>query len=297
MIASGTSHLETASIDPLCLRWEDTDGDGESEWLGLYHQAGEPSQLRAFILDGETWHDLQALEDEEYGLGVYATCELDVRDINTDGQVEILIWGHAEKSTDLLHMFAWNGTAYTLLAFFEGEAGIRLENEDGDLADEIAVGYKVGNNLAWEAVYTWNGTSYGWTWGRYRWFFLDRPHSYLTDTPEHTVISFYLAVDDHDLPGAYNLLSPAAQVSQPYQAWALGFATTLAAEVDAVQEISRSGSVAVVIAQVRAYDNLDGRVVTTLWDVEWTTMLTDTGWKLERSTTEQLDRWESSYYP
>lgn len=296
LTTEGKSQLQAANIDPLCLRWEDTDGDGQSEWLGLYHQPQETPQLRGFVLDGEAWYDLQALEDEDYGLGMYPTCELEVRDINTDGKIEILIGGHAEGSIDLLHVFVWNGSEYTLLALFEGKAGIRVKDEDGDLSDEIAVGYKAGGNLAWEAVYTWDGANYGWTWGRYRWFYLDRPHAYLTDTPEHAVISFYLAVDDRDLPGAYQLFSPAAQTSSPYETWAAGFATTLTVEVDAVHELSRDGNTALVVAQVRAYDNVDGRVIATLWDVEWTTTLTDAGWRLQTVTTDQLDRWEASYY-
>jgi hypothetical protein len=56
--------LIAAGIEPLCLRWEDTDGDGGPEWVGLYLRPGEPSQLTAFVLDGEQWYDLQPLKKE-----------------------------------------------------------------------------------------------------------------------------------------------------------------------------------------------------------------------------------------
>ncbi len=295
-VAKGQARLAAAGVEPLCLRWEDTDNDGEPEWIGLYLQPGEPPQLAAFVLDGETWHDLRPLEREKHGLGEHSACELDVRDINADGRVEILVWGHAEVSTDLLHIFVWDGTAYALLAPFEGEAGVRLENADGDLADEVVVGYEAGDDLVWEAVYTWDGTNYGWTWERYAWFYLDRPHAYRTDTPEHVVISFYLAVADCDLPGAYGLLSGSAQAARPYEAWAVGFVTTVAAEVGAVHELARSGDTATVAAQVRAYDNVDGRIIATLWDVRWTVVRTDAGWRLASGTTAQLDQWEMAYY-
>jgi hypothetical protein len=295
-VAAGQARLEAAGVEPLCLHWGDTDGDGEPEWVGLYLRPEELPQLAAFVLDGETWHDLRPLEKEKYGLGEHPTCELEVRDVNADGVVEVLIWGHAGTSIDLLHIFAWNGTTYALLAPFEGKAGVRLENRDGDLADEVVVGYDAGDDLVWEAVYTWDGANYGWTWERYAWFYLDRPHAYRTDTPEHAVISFYLAIDDCDLPGAYGLLSPAAQSARPAEEWMVGFVTTVAVEVGAVHELDRSGDIATVTAQVRAYDNMDGRVVATLWDVEWTVVRTGAGWRLNSSTAEQLDRWEAVYY-
>ncbi|MEA3338701.1 MAG: hypothetical protein U9R15_01920, partial [Chloroflexota bacterium] len=76
-----------------------------------------------------------------------------------------------------------------------------------------------------------------------------------------------------------------------------GFVATVAAEVGVVHEIGRSGDTATVIAQVRAYDNVDGRIIATLWDVEWTVALTPAGWRLENATTDELDRWEAVYYP
>lgn len=300
VVSRGRARLEAMGVEPLCLRWEDTDADGEAEWLGLHWQAGEPARLAAFVLDGDAWHELRALEGGRYGLGEHPTCELEVRDINVDGRDEILIWGHAEASVELLHVFVWDGAAYVLLASFEGRAGVRLENVDGDLADEIFEGYvdaEAGDDFVWEAVYTWDGASYGWTWERYRWFYLDRPHAYRSDTPKRAVISFYLAIDDRDLSGAYGLLSPAAQAAQGEEAWTVGFVTTIAVEVGSVHEISRSGETAVVVAQMRAYDNVGGRVMAALWDLEWLVVQTADGWRLESASAEQLERWEAVYYP
>jgi hypothetical protein len=174
--------------------------------------------------------------------------------------------------------------------------GVRLSNTDGDLADEVSVRYNAGSDLVWEAVHTWDGANYGWTWERYDWFYLDRPHAYLVDTPEHVVISFYLAVDDRDMPGAYGMLSASAQAAQVYEAWVAGFATTVAAEVGVVHERARSGDIASVAAQVLAYDNVDGRIVATLWDVEWAVVQAGGRWWLERANVLQLDQWELGYY-
>lgn len=296
-IAAGAARLEAEGVEPLCLRWEDADGDGDPEWVGLYLRPGVPPQLVAFVLDGDTWYDLLPLEGEEHGLGEYPNCELEMRDVNADGLIEILVWGHAGTSTDLLHIFVWDGATFALLASFEGDASVRLENWDGDLADEVCVGYDAGNGLVWEAVHTWDGTSYGWTWERYGWFYLDRPHVYRTDTPEHAVISFYLAVDDRDLRGAYGLLGPESQAAMPADEWMVGYVATVAAEVGAVHEISRSGDTATVVAQVRAYDNLDGRIIAALWDVEWTVVQVGAGWRLESGAAQELERWEAVYYP
>jgi hypothetical protein len=291
--ARGLARMEARGVEPLCLRWEDVDADGGAEWVGLYFRGG----LQAFVLDGDVWHDLLPQSGGKYGLGEYATCEVEVRDVNADGRTEILVWGHAGTSTDVLHIFVWDGTVYALVAPFEGEAGLRVENADGDLLEEVSVRYDAARDLVWEAVYTWDGKHYGWTWERYAWRYLDRPHTHLTDTPEHVVISFYLAIDDRDVPAAYGLLSPDTQAAQPYDEWAAGYATTVAAEVGSVHEQSRDGGVATVAAQVHAYDNVDGRVVVSLWDLTWTAVQTGGGWRLVSATGTQLDQWEASYYP
>ncbi|MGD8966187.1 MAG: hypothetical protein PVI07_01650 [Anaerolineae bacterium] len=296
-IAAGQVALEAQGVDPLCLRWEDTDGDGQAEWAGLYLRPTDRPRLEAFVLDGETWHELRALENEEYGLGMYPACELDVQDINGDGRVEVLIQGHAEENTDLLHIFVWDDLRYDLLAAFQGDAGIEVDDRDGKLGKEVIVRYDAGKGLAWEAIHTWDGANYGWTWERYDWLHSDYPHTYLTDDPEHVVISFYLALDDRDLPSAYSLLSSDARSSQPYQTWAAGFDTTLAVEVGSVHQIAQTGDSATVTAQVRSYDNLDGYVVGRLWDTTWSVRYGDQFWRLQSATSEVLDRWEAPYFP
>jgi hypothetical protein len=282
-------------VEPICLRWEDTDDDGEAEWVGLYLRPTEPPRLKGFVLDGDTWHELTAPKEERHGLGQYPACELAVDDLNIDGKSEILVLGHAEQGIDVLHAFVWREARYELLASFQGDAGVRVEDVQGDFAEEIVVRNRAGRDLAWETIHAWDGTTYGWVWERYKWLYADRPHSYLTDSPTHAVISFYLAVDDRDLPGAYGLLSAASRASQPYRAWAAGFHTTLSAEVGAVHQVERVGDRATVAAQVRSYDNLDGYIVGRLWDVTWTVVWESEHWRLDASADAELDRWEAPY--
>ena len=298
-IASTQARLAAAGVEPLCLRQDDTDGDGEPEWVGLYLYPADPPQLRGFVLDGTTWYDLLPPEggEEEGTLGEYPTCELEVRDLNADGRVEIAVFGHEGTSTDFLHIFVWNESAYAVLAAFEGEGGVRMENTDGDLADEVVVRLRPEGDLVWEIVYTWDGANYAWTWDRLAWFYLDRPHAYRDNTPLHALASFYLALDDRDLPGAYNLLSASGQAARPYAEWAWGFNTTLGVEVGAVHVVTQEGGWATIAAQVQALDNVGGRVVLTHYAVEWQLVETEAGWRLESGTTEVLDEWEVPYYP
>jgi hypothetical protein len=282
---------------PLCIRSTDVDGDAEPEWLGLYHLPADRPRLAAFVLDGDSWYELQAPPQEEHGLGTYATCELEVFDVNLDGRVEILIRGHAEQNVELLHIFVWDGVHYGLLASFQGDAGIQLEDLGGSLSKEVVVRYRVGEGLAWEAVHYWDGASYGWDWERYSWLYAGRPHAYLADEPKHAVISYYLALDDRDLPGAYGLLSGESQSAQAYGAFSGAFHTTLGIEVGAVRKTYQSDASATVTALVRSYDNLDGYVVGKLWDVRWTLVREEGRWWLDSVVGETLDQWEEPYYP
>lgn len=297
-VEASQAQARAAGVEPLCMRYEDTDADGQPEWVGLYIYPGPAPELRGFVLDTTSWYDLRPPESEEAkGLGEIAACEMEIRDLNADGRVEIVVWGHTQTGADLLHIFVWEGTRYALLGGFEGKGGIRLENTDGDLAEEVVVRWRPEGDLVWEVVYTWDGAHYAWTWDRYDWFYLDRPHAYLTDSPLHALACFYLALDDRDLPGAYGLLSPQAQAARPYSEWASGFHTTLGAEVGAARVVSQAGSSAAVVAQVRALDNLNGRVIATVYSVEWQLMETAAGWRLESGTSQLLEQWEVRYYP
>ncbi len=297
-VEAGWAQAARFGIQPLCLRQEETDGDPDLEWVGLYLLPSDPPRLQGFVLDGPHRYDLIAPETERVkSLGEFAACELEARDINADGRTEITIWGQTQKGSALLHIFVWDGRQYALLGQFEGRGGLYRENRDGDLADEIVVRWTPEGALVWEVIYTWDGANYVWTRDRYAWFYLDRPHPYPDDTPVHALASFYLALNDRDLPAAYRLLSPAARSAQPYEGWVLGFATTLRVEVGAVQIALQEGDRATVTAQVRAWDNVNGRVVVTVYAVRWEMVRLEEGWRLDWGTAEPLEQWEARYYP
>ena len=99
-----------------------------------------------------------------------------------------------------------------------------------------------------------------------------------------------------DLPAAFGLLSGPAQANQSYEAWVAGYATTVAVEAGAVSQIESGEGSATVACHVRAYDNIDGRVVSTLWDVKWTLVGSEAGWRLSSAAGTVLERREVAYY-
>jgi len=290
--------------DLTCLQYVDTDKDGAPEWVAVVHQPAPVSRLSAFIIDGDVAYPLEAARPEpgkpDLGLGQFATCEVTVRDINADGRPEVAIFGHADQNETLLHLYVWEDGEYRLLGSFRGTAGVAFEDADGDLAEEIVEGHRDTGaaDLAWEVIFTWDGKTYGWTADRWAWFFLDRPHGYPAHKPEYAVTAFYLALNDHDMPGAYALMTEEAQSVRAYDTWASGFATTLRVDVSSVHRIPGVGddAHARVAALVTSWDNEAGRVIGRTWEVEWDTLLTPEGWRLNGGTMETLTTWEASYW-
>ena len=287
---------KTRSVEPICLQQGDADDDGTAEWVGLYLQSGDPPTLQGFVLDEGAWYELRPPTEAAGGMGTYPTCQLAIEDVNQDGRTEVMVEGGKEGNVDVLHIFVWQGDGYGLLASFQGDVGLETKDIDGDLIPEVIARYRAGSGFAWEAVHTWDGRHYGWTWERYTWLHADHPRPLVADQPRNTLISYYLALDDRNLPGAYSLLGGQAQAGESYETWAAGFATTLGVEVGSVREIERGAGAAVLTAQVRAFDNEDGYAVGRLWDVTWSLTLEEGGWRLDRSQAEQLDEWEAAYY-
>ena len=288
----------------LCARYEDTDADGQPEWLVVVHQDVVPARLSAFVFDGDAVYELEPAPPKpgvpDVGLGQYLTCEVEVRDVNADGLPEIAVFGHAEDNETLLHLFVWDDSGYyRRLGFFSGDAGVRFVNVDGDLEEEILEGYRERRSpsLVWYVVYTWEDQTYGWTSDRYGWYFLNRPHAYPVQRPEYAVVSFYLALNDHDLPGAYDLLL--AQGNRAYETWALGFATTVQVSVGNVHVIpgTETENRARVAAMVTSWDNEGGVILVRLWNTEWSTVRTADGWRLVDATAEMLTESPATHWP
>ncbi len=301
--ASVRSHLNDGS-SLLCLRHEDTDGDGTPEWIALAHREAPSGWLSAFILDGTQFYQLQPAQPEagkpSYGFGEFATCEMEVRDVNADGRVEVAIFGHTQSNKTMMQLFVWDGADYRRLGDFTGDSWIRFERRDGQLADSILVGYRepAAPDFAWSVIYTWDGQTYGWTTDRYDWYYLDRPHTYSSHKAVYAVVSFYMALNDRDLPGAYALLAPDTQSVTPYESWSNGFNTTLKVEIGSAHDIPDGGddTHAKVAAMVTSWDNEGSHVMGRLWNVEWSLVLTGDGWRLVEAKTTLLDEWESVYW-
>jgi hypothetical protein len=289
----------------ICLRYEDLDTDGSPEWLALTHQQDTPPNLQAFILDETSSYILEPAQPKpgipDVGLGQFPVCQIVLRDINLDGQTEIAIFGHTQDNETLLHLFHWDiqEAQYARLGYFSGDAGVLLVETDGDLALEIWEGYRIQEapSLTWYVIHTWQDQTYGWTSDRFDWYFQDRPQAYPSHAPDFAVIAFYLALNDRDIPGAYELLLSQSRAN--YETWALGYATTLRIDIGGAHIIPNSASAnrARVAAMVTAYDNENGTIIKRLWNVEWDTVLTEQGWRLVTSSTEMLEEDKVTYFP
>jgi hypothetical protein len=281
------------------------DADSIPEWFALTHKNDTPPSLQAFILDDEASYVLEPAQPKpglpDIGFGQFPVCEINIGDINLDGHVEIAIFGHGQSNETLLHLFRWDAAheQYVRLGYFSGDAGVKLVETDGDLTLEIWEGYRVHEapTLTWYAVHTWQDQTYGWTSERFDWYSQERPHAYPTHEADFAVIAFYLALDDRDLPGAYNLLLSQARAS--YDVWASGYNTTVRIDVGGVHTIPTSVSAgrARVAAMVTSYDNEGGTIIKRLWDVEWETAVTQQGWRLLESTAELLEESKATYFP
>ena len=289
----------------VCLRYEDLNADGKAEWFALTHQEDTPPNLQAFVLDAETNYTLEPAQPKpgmvEIGFGQFPVCDVEINDLNLDGRMEIAIFGHAQGNETLLHLFSWDAVnqQYVRLGYFSGDASVRFVESDGDLALEIWEGYRVHEApmLTWYAIHTWQDQTYGWTSDRYDWYSQERPHAYPSHEPDFAVIAFYLALDDRDLPGAYELLLP--QTRDNYNTWVLGYATTMQVDVGGVHTIPTSVSAdrARVAAMVTSYDNEGGIIIKRLWNVEWDTAKTPSGWRLLTATAEMLEESKATYFP
>lgn len=304
---SGLNRILTtaAGRNLVCLRYEDLDADGIPEWIALTHQEDTAPNLQAYVLDENNVYTLEPAQPKpgvtDVGLGQFPVCEIDIQDINLDGHTDIAIFGHTQSNETLLNLFSWdpNKEKYVRLGYFSGDAGVQLVESDGDLALEIWEGYRVleAPTLTWIIIHTWQDQTYGWTSDRFDWYFQERPHTYPSHGPEFAVISYYLALNDRDLPGAYALLLP--QGRDNYESWAIGYATTIHIDVGNAQIIPASITPgrARVSAMVTSYDNEGGIIIRRLWNVEWDTAETEQGWRLLASTADMLEETKATYFP
>ncbi len=287
----------------VCFRHQDLDADGQPEWVALTHRGVDPARLEAFVLDASTFYPLAPAYPEagepDVGLGEYPVCEIEIRDVNVDGVPEIAVFGHARENETLLHLFAWDGATYVRLGRFAGDAGVRFADADGDAEEEIEVGYRVrgARDLAWFVVHTWEEGTYGWTSDYYDWYFTARPHTYPDHQPDYAVIAYYLALDDRDLPGAYALLDPATR--QAYETWAPGYATTVQVRAGGVHTVpgTETAASAQVTAMVTAWDNDQGVIIGRQWNVTWTVVASEGGWRLRSAEAEPLQEWDATLWP
>jgi len=258
--------------------------------VGLYQEAvGLP--VLGFVLDGETLYTLSPPDTLGVGLGEHPTCNLQMRPLSP--YPVILVWGDAGAHVSLLHLFRWDGRAYQAVGAFGGDGGVYFAAPDSGsgLPQEIIVRQRGDpDRFDREAVWQWDGERYRLDRSRYVFSALRGSKAPYPDrSPGDAVISFYLAINERDLPGAYALLTPQAQADRPRERWYAGFATTLSVEVNEIRTISETAEdTATIVVRIRAQDNLGTRIKTTRWEVTWTVVATPDGWRLDRSIPKRI---------
>jgi hypothetical protein len=272
----------------------DVDDDGIEETIVLYRDGDRPgAAIRGFVAEPptESTPTPQSTTDgpnfsDVYWLGGGEAAELFhagepgmlVADINSDGRSELLLQGGWDEEASVVHVFQWNGAAYTSLLTFQAK---------GDILSDVS-GAGTLRFTALQPVFPRSGivtySSAEWDHSRYlvqhRTTWESEP-SGAAAYPEAAVVNFYEALAAHDWTTAYALLGHTLQSEIAASALAergaslpgllLGqlrltelSATTARAEVDLTWSDPDSGR--------RREQNGD------IWDLS----RQDAGWRLQR---------------
>ena len=117
----------------------DTDGDGQSEWLIFYQEAGvgRGRVIRCVGDDGLTFALGGATPVELFADKLDAVW---VRDVNQDGRNEIMVKGVLRGKAEVAHVFRWDGAMYAMLLALTGAEGVAFDNaQNANLYDFTAL--------------------------------------------------------------------------------------------------------------------------------------------------------------
>ncbi|MGQ9667171.1 MAG: hypothetical protein ACUVWB_07640, partial [Anaerolineae bacterium] len=219
--------------EPFCLQLTDTDGDGEREWLGLFELVPlGGSGVAGFVLDGSQMYPLGQSADAQPPtdpsswtlLSELPACQVQVQDVTGDGLVEILVYGASQADQHQLSIFSWNRhDAYPLVASFGGAAGVALEDLEQDGLPEVVTMQYLWEGVILREISRWDGVAYRFD----RSVYAAAPEAVgplPADTPEQSLVAYYLNLSRRDYRAAYDLLSAELHSRQDYKAFLLSAA-------------------------------------------------------------------------
>jgi S1-C subfamily serine protease len=102
--------------------------------------------------------------------------------------------------------------------------------------------------------------------------------------PAETVRRFYARVDEHDIAGAWDLLSERFRRSNDFGSWEAGYATTRAVRTLSATTEQVSATAATVRVSVRAQDESPTGLVSSTWQGTWELIRAGGEWRLDRAS-------------
>ena len=146
---------------------------------------------------------------------------------------------------------------------------------------EVLVANRAGVGVVLEEVSVWNGTEYAPSRSRYA-----RQASFSmalpAGSPEQALIKYYLALQERDLPTAYQMLSPAMRERQKYDAFLLSHAAVFGYELDEIQRGAETSDRVVLTAELRLQQKATQRTAMDRFRGEWQLLWSeqDAGWQI-----------------
>lgn len=276
--------------EPFCMQLADTDGDGLQEWVGLWDAGpSDGAGVRGFILDGGQFYPLGAAGALNSGtddaasslLSEVPLCSLEIADLNVDGRAEIAVSGETREGSPQLTILAWNGKdAYPIVGSFAGDAGVYLQDEDGDGAREIFSLHRLWDGVLLCEVSRWNGKAYVYDRSYYA-LKSDFAGPLAVETAEQTLVGHYLNIQRRDFKAAYALLSAGLQARQDYRSFFLSNGGTRRLELGELSSPVLDGETWVFQAPLTLEAVEEGQVVRRRFAGEWHLREVEGQWRID----------------
>lgn len=167
----GPTHLLPDGARFLGMIADDLDHDAETEYVLLagFGPADAFDSLSLFVVEPDLPPGQQIAYDSGPLVGERAE-PLQLRDINGDGDLEVLSLHSAGTQEHTMYILTWRGDAFDFLRPHGGQfggldhfgaTGVRVGDVDGDAIEEIFAAY---GPAAWiQDVYRWDGADYVFT--------------------------------------------------------------------------------------------------------------------------------------
>ncbi|MBI3733003.1 MAG: hypothetical protein HY259_06035 [Chloroflexi bacterium] len=236
----------------------DSDGGGLSEWVVIYQDrgAGRGLVIRREGEGGRTYPLGGAPPAALFQQGWIATT---VRDINGDGQIEIMVSGANRDGGQSINVFQWDGQTYASLLSLTGEKGVAIDDaENKGIYDFTALQLLFPRAAIIRTTHAeWRQSAYQQTSDVL--FLLGSPIA--LSTPEEVTLAYYTYLRRGQTEQAFALLGEPQKLLTPLDALAALSRELDGASVETMEVVEESSSRAVVSLSVRTATSAAGQVI------------------------------------